>query len=143
MQMMEQKQSYAFVQCVFGRYHHLQMGVSDRMAQSSMDIGPEASILIERYFTVIEWKPASINQPTKIYNEHNRMGAVWALYSCSMSNHGQKRGMTVLELQPQPYTIYVPEVQEHSTMKYIQQLGMLAVANTPGVELTSGLRERQ
>jgi hypothetical protein len=50
--------------------------LTDRMAQSSTDIGPEASVLIQRYITVVERKPASINQATKIYNERNQMGAV-------------------------------------------------------------------
>jgi len=86
MQMIERKQSYEFVRSVFERYHDWQRPeilwpLCDWMAQSSTDIGPEASIPIQWYITEVERKPASINQATKIYNERNWMGAVWVLYS--------------------------------------------------------------
>jgi hypothetical protein len=113
------------------------------MAQSSTDIDLEASILIQRYITDVEWKPAPNNQATKMYNESNRIGAVLVLYGytkviliptssqdrlCAkiiaiecryttyrQSNDFQKRGMTISESQPLPQTITVPEVQETGT----------------------------
>jgi len=41
--MMDWKQSYEFLRSVFEKYHALQTSLSDRMAQSSTDIGSEAS----------------------------------------------------------------------------------------------------
>jgi len=88
MEMIEQKQWYEFVRSVFERYHDLQTSVSDRMAQSSMYIGPEASILIKRYITEVEWKPASNNQATKIYYNCNRMQIYKLSAAQRLSNEG-------------------------------------------------------
>jgi hypothetical protein len=45
------------------------------MAQSSIDIGTEVSIIIQVYIPDGERKLASINQATKMNNEGNQMGA--------------------------------------------------------------------
>jgi len=59
------------------------------------------------------------------------------------SNHFEKKGMTIVESQPLPQTITVPEVQEWCTVWSIHQLQTLAAATVPRHESTSGLREWQ
>jgi len=113
------------------------------MEQSSTDIGLEASILVWLYITEVEWKLASIHQATKIYNEGNRMKAIWVLYGYTKLSAEQR-----LSQEGDDRTgIATPTAFNYrtgqSTVRYIQQLRRLAVANTAGDESTSGLRERR
>jgi len=61
----------------------------------------------------------------------------------SQSNDFQNWGMTGPESRPLPQSITIPNVQERCTLRYIHQLKWIEVANAPGDELTSGLRERR
>jgi hypothetical protein len=49
-----------------------------------------------------------------------------------------KRGMTILELQPLPQTMTVPEVQEQNTVRFIHQLRRLAANDDKCTESSDG-----
>ena len=149
MEMKEQKQSYEFMWSQFqiSRFTdrpEILWPLSNQMAQSSMDI-----VAWKRVFPYNDISlKLSGSRPQSAKLRRSTMNATkWKPYesyiviqSYRQSNDFQKKGMTVPESQPLPQTITVPEVQERTTMRYIQQLRRLAVANAPGDESASGLR---